>query len=241
MDIGFFIEYEGEVVQFPVNPDKVTISTAGNNKSSEIISIGEITLIKKRKLTTIAWQSFLPQQSWFPAIRTMGNFKGIDFYLSFINRIREDCKPCRLVITGIGVSSKVSIESFEYYHQGGDHEDCYYSINLKEYKDYVISKISIDQTQADRGTTSLQKQRTQPNARDVNKAGVVAAEVTVGCEVILSGRVHYDSYGARPGRTFTNYRGKVNLVNKQGSHPYHVTTPAGGWLGWVEPESVKLA
>ena len=51
----------------------------------------------------------------------------------------------------------------------------------------------------------------------------------------------YDSYGAKPGKTFTNYKGKVNFINKKGTHPYHVTTPSGGWLGWVTAGSVTLA
>ena len=66
-------------------------------------------------------------------------------------------------------------------------------------------------------------------------------QITIGCDVVLNGRVHYDSYGAKPGKTFTNYRGKVNFINKKGSHPYHVTTPDGSWLGWVTAESVVLA
>ena len=64
MDIGFFLEYEGTVVQFPVNPEKLEVSVSGNNKSTEIIEIGEITIIKKKKLADISWESWLPYESW---------------------------------------------------------------------------------------------------------------------------------------------------------------------------------
>ena len=65
--------------------------------------------------------------------------------------------------------------------------------------------------------------------------------ITIGCDVILNGRVQSDSYGSKPGKTFTNYRCKISLINKKGSHAYHVTTPDGSWLGWVTEESVVLA
>ena len=73
------------------------------------------------------------------------------------------------------------------------------------------------------------------------KKAVAPAEITQGCTVILNGRVHRDSYGSNPGKTFSNYKGKVNLINTKGTHPYHVTTPEGSWLGWVTKESVVLA
>lgn len=235
MDIGFFLEYEGQVVQIPVNPELIEVSMDGNNNSTEIITLGEITVIKKRKLSTIKWSSFFPYEDWFPGIRTKGQFESKDFYLQFIEKVRADCKPCRLVVTGIGLTTLVSIESFNYQHQAGDHEDCYYDIELKEYKDYAVSKISIE-TVTKKPETTTAVGTTAPNTSVTPKP----AEITIGCDVILSGTVHYDSYGAKPGKTFTNYQGKVNLMNKKGSHPYHVTTPSGGWLGWVTAESVVL-
>ncbi|MDE7060884.1 MAG: hydrolase, partial [Lachnospiraceae bacterium] len=57
--------------------------------------------------------------------------------------------------------------------------------------------------------------------------------------VLVNGRLHRDSYGNGPGQTKNNYRGKINFINQKGSHPYHVTTPTGGWLGWVTADSVK--
>lgn len=234
MDIGFFINYKNQVIQLPVNPEKVSVEFAGNNTSKEIINLGEITLIKDRKLSTISFESFFPQHEWFPAIRTRGQFKTPDFYKKFFQTIMEDKKPCRLIITGIGINTQCSVESFEYYHQGGDHEDAYYSLEFKEYKEYHITEIAID--------SSLGSTTTNNNSAATAPAKPLApAAITKGCSVILNGRVHYDSYGAKPGKTFKNYKGKVNFINEKGTHPYHVTTPDGGWLGWVTKESVVLA
>lgn len=229
MDIGIFIEYDGRVVQIPVNPQTFEVNTKGNNKTEEIITLGEIIIPKKKKLSEISWNSFFPYESWHPAIRTKGSFKSAQFYLDFLNKIRDDCKPCRLTVTGIQFDDDVVIDSFDYYHQAGDHEDTYYSISFKKYQPYTVTVVSKVDLNAQFQKTAVQKTSSTPK------------EITIGCDVILNGRVHRDSYGQAPGRTFTNYKGKVNLINKKGTHPYHVTTPSGGWLGWVTKESVVLA
>lgn len=242
MDIGIFLTYEGQVVQFPVNPEKFEVESSTNNSDTEIIQIGDIVIPKLPKLETIRWESFFPYESWWTGVRTKGGFRSAQFYLNLINKIRTDCKPCRLTVTGIevvggiGYDHDVVIEDFTYYHQGGDHEDTYYSISFKEYKDYSISLLE--------SPKAREKPKVVTDVGTVQpQAPVTPApkEITIGCDVILNGRVHYDSYGSKPGKTFTNYRGKVNLINKKGSHPYHVTTPSGGWLGWVTAGSVVLA
>ena len=234
MDIGFFIKFDNVVVQLPVNPEKVSVTFKGNNSTTEIIKLGEVNILKDRKLAEISFESFFPEEDWFPAVRTRGKFRKPSFYKSFITEIQAYKKPCRLIITGIGISMKCSIEQFDFYHKSGDHEDAYYSLSFKEYRDYHIAQISIT-------TSSTTATGATPSATGTSSAATAApSQITIGCDVILNGTVHYDSYGSRPGKTFSNYRGKVNLINTKGSHPYHVTTPSGGWLGWVTKESVVL-
>lgn len=242
MDIGIFISYQGQVVQFPVNPPEFRISSSSKNLDTEIIEIGDIVVPKLPQLHTIEWDSFFPYESWGPWIRTKGGFRSAQFYLDFINKIRNDCKPCRLTVTGVevvggmGYDKQVVIEDFEYVHQNGDFEDTYYTIAFKEYKDYSVSVLETPKpAEAPKVVTDVGAP--QPVAKVTPKP----TEITIGCDVILNGRVHYDSYGSKPGKTFTNYKGKVNFINKKGSHPYHVTTPSGGWLGWVTAGSVVLA
>lgn len=234
MDIGIFIEYNKRIVQIPVNPEKFEVSTEGNNQTEEIIDLGEIVIPRKKKLSTIGWSSFFPYEPWFSAVRTKAHFQPPRFYLEFIDKIRDDRKPCHLTVTGIGFDGDVVIESFNHYHQAGDHEDTYYTISFKKYVPYAVSILSKDKKN---NNTSKKNSTSNKNS----STSVKAKDITVGCEVILNGTVHLDSYGSKPGKSFTNYKGKVNLINKKGSHPYHVTTPSGGWLGWVTKESVVLA
>lgn len=245
MDIGFFIQYNNVVVQLPVNPEKVSVKFKSNNSTKEIINLGQINLLKNRELAEISFESFFPQDDWFPAIRTRGDFRTPDFYKSFISAIQTLKKPCRLIITGIGISLKCSIEKFDFYHQSGDHEDAYYSLDFKEYREYHITQIKLTNLSAKTKTTGDSTQPSNVTTPKVStpspNSAVTPEKITIGCDVILNGRVHYDSYGSKPGKTFSNYRGKINFINMKGTHPYHVTTPSGGWLGWVTAESVVLA
>lgn len=228
-DIGFFFSFEGETIQLPINPEQVEVSYDGNNKLSEIVKIGEVNLLRTRKLATLKFECFFPYEEWFPGIRTLGRFRRPSFYRSFFVRIMEASKPCRLVITGLDINMLVSIEQFPFRHQAGDHEDMYYTLSLKEYRNQTITQIALD--------TSLARP-TKPNP---TTGGTLKPEkITVGSEVILNGVVHYTSYGEKPGQTFRNYRGRIDRTNFQGTHPYHVTTPAGGWLGWVVEGSLTL-
>lgn len=236
MDIGIFIEYNNRVVQIPVNPSTFNVKTGGNNDTAEIIFLGEIVLPRKKKLSTISWDSFFPYQAWFPAIRTSGEFQSAGFYLEFLNRIRDDCMPCHLTVTGIGFDDDVVIESFDYYHQAGDHEDTYYSISFKRYQPYEVSIISTVDINGKSQPTRKMGKPASDSSITLN-----ASQITIGCEVILNGAVHYDSYGEEPSKTYTNYKARVDLINKKGSHPYHVTSLSGSPLGWATAESISFS
>lgn len=235
-DIGIFFTYKNRVIQLPVNPEKVTVTASGNNETVEVISLGEINRLKNRKLKDISFESFFPYDDWFPAIRTKGDFKRPKFYKEFFEKLQTKRAPALLTITGIDINMYVSVEEFEYYHQAGDHEDAYYSLQLKEYVHHVIQEIPQESTTP---TLSVPATQQSPETTEI-VSSIAPAEVTIGCNVILNGTVHYDSYGSKPGKTFSNYKGKINFINKKGSHPYHVTTPSGGWLGWVLESAVEV-
>lgn len=234
MEIGFFFNYENQVVQLPVNPEKVKVTYATNNKTMEILKFGEINMLRDRKLSSIAFESFFPYADWFPPIRTKGQFESAEFYKAFFDRIITEKKPCRFIVTGIDINMLVSIEKFEYHHQAGDHEDAYYSLEVKEFRPYGIRSISLATKDSSGNVT---------DAKGVKSPGATRQEtkIVIGSKVKLNGTVYRDSHGNGKGKTFANYTCKVSLINKKGTHIYHVTTLSGGPLGWVLAKAVKLA
>lgn len=236
-DIGLYFEYEGQVIQLPVNPEKLEISYRGNNKNVEIIQLGEVSILKKKKLGTIKFESWFPYESWWPGIRTKGQFESVDFYKNFFTNLQNIGKPCRFIVTGINYNTLVSIEKFNYYNQGGDYEDCYYSLELKEYVPYQV-KILTPTTLSNSDTANNNE---LPVIGSMDKPTINPEEITVGCTVVLNGTLHKDSYGNGPGQTKSNFKCKVNFIKKGNAYPYHVTTESGGWLGWVKESDLKLS
>lgn len=227
-EIGIFFAYNGLVVQLPVNPPKLEVKTSLDSKKVEIVSLGQINLLKGRKLSSISFSSFFPETIWFSGVRTKGEFIKPAVYKKFFQGIMDDSKPCRLVVTGINLNMLVSVDDFNFYHQAGDHEDAYYSLALTEYRSVEMQTVSLG---AATGTTAVLSQTTQTRE---------ASQITVGSFVLLNGQVFKDSYGGGPGKTFSNYSGKISLINKKGSCPYHVVSQTGSALGWVRAEAVKL-
>ena len=227
MGIGIFIEYDKEVIQFPINPEEINISIEGNNDKTEVVKLGEVNIIKDKKLSNIEFEGFFPFDNYHPAILTKNEFQPPKFYIDFIDKIRTNKSPIRLVISDLNINLMVSIDDFEYKHIAGT-EDIDYSISFSEYKQLKVTPVTISND--------------VPN-KDNNQSRPPSTEkkVTVGCEVIVNGRLHRDSFGKGPGKTLKNYYGKLNFVKTDNrSHPYHVTSLNGGWMGWVTKQSVKV-
>lgn len=226
MAIRFFLEYQNLVVQLPVNPEALAVKIEGSNKTTEVISLGEINLLRQSKLAALTIESFLPQNADAPYVVTSGEFKLPQFYLNFFNKVRDDKKPCRLIITDTPVNFLVSIESLQYGLKGGD-DDIYYSLELREYRTYGAKKITITEPTTETGVV------TSPPRPPVGFA--------VGDLVTVDGKGYYTSYGASPTTTFNSYAGKISIIVASTTRPYryHITSPTGSMRGWVAKSQLK--
>lgn len=234
--IGLFFEYDGQVIQLPVNPEKLTITYDSNNKNVEIIKLGQISILKKKKLGTIQFESWFPYESWWTGVQTSGQFKSVDFYKDFFTRLQDDAKYARFIVTGYNYNTLVSVENFKYYNQGGDYEDCYYSLTLKEFVPYKIKVLS--------------KTLTPGNSQNSNELPVIGSmdrpilqpeQITIGCSVVLNGTMYDDFAGNGTPVTKSNFSCKVLYIRKGADYPYHLCTQDGAWLGWVKESDIVLA
>lgn len=226
MAIRFFFEYDGQVVQLPVNPENLKVSREMNNSKEQLINLNEIILLGGSKLASIKLESFFPKDSSGYYVVTKGKFKSYDFYENFFKTVYTEKKPMRFIVSDTSINMLMGIEKFETEFQAGD-PDLHYILELSEYRTFGIKTVNV----------SLPRPPQPKKPKSVSAPP--AKQITIGCNVIANGRVHRDSYGRAPGITVTNYRGKINYINKKGSHPYHLTTPSGGWLGWMLPGCVK--
>lgn len=226
MNYDFFLDK----ILLPVSPEKLSIKTKSGNRTINLINEGQVSLIKKSELAGIEFECLFPSEK-YPFARYPNGFKTPDYFIEELKKLKE--RPFQFIVSRNGAGGSlfstnmtVTLEDFTLSESAKNLFDVTADIRLREYREFkakVIKAADINSGSADERPPSTVQQ----------------VPIHIGSEVIVNGRLYKNSYGAEPGRTLTNYRGKINYINLKGSHPYHVTTPQGGWLGWVLPEAVK--
>ncbi len=155
-----------ELIELPVLPKKLEISGSGNNKSTEILSLGEVTQLKMPKQFTLQIDSEFPMM-WYPTCNISENkLQNPYYYIKLIEKWRKTLRPIRFVFIGnsIDINSPVSIESFSYAEEGGDVGTWSYKLKLKEYRFFGAEKINLD-------NNVIQKSRS--NTREIRQFYIV--------------------------------------------------------------------
>lgn len=222
----------------PIAPEKLQIKISNKNKTLTLINEGEINILKKAGLTEISFDLLLPNVKYPFAVYKSG-FKTANYFLEILEELKTSQKPFKFKVVRqfpngkilFGTNISVSLEDYKYSDDVKEGFDITVSIKLKQYKEYGTKTCNVK-------FTNSKPQIEQPKAARSSTAQS-STPIGIGSEVIVNGRLHGSSYGDAPRQTKTNYRGKINFINLKGSHPYHVTTPSGGWLGWVTKDSVK--
>lgn len=140
-----WLSFDGgnDYIQIPVKPEKIEIQNNSSNKIIEITELGEISIIGGSKLLQFS----------FSSIFTKEKFNGTSVYTQLspneyvekIDKWKKVKKPVQFVVTGANIDLYCTIESFNYYHLGGDVGTIYYTLSLKEYKEVSIRKVNVDE------------------------------------------------------------------------------------------------
>ena len=230
MAIRFFFEFNNQVVQLPVNPEEIMINSSGNNKTEEIVKLGEINLLRQKKLEAFMIECFLPIDSSAPYVLTKGKFQKPQFYIDFFEQIRQEKKPFRFIVSDTKINMLASIEDLEYGLKAGD-DDTHYSLSIKEYRPFSSKVVKI----------TLPATKSEPAKVTAPAPKRPKTGFAIGDTVIANGNYWYSSYGANPHGTFKNFTGKIShiVADKNRKYRYHITTPSGGYRGWVAKSQIK--
>lgn len=227
MAIRFYLEIAGKRYVLPVNPESIKMDIPSNNQSNEVVKLGEITQLAVNGLKSLSFGSFFPNQDG-SYINADGDQTPPQDMVDKIEKAMNDKKPVRIIVTGTSINMLASIDQFEWEIKDATN-DYYYSITLKEYREYGAKLLK---------TAPKAKPKPKPTPRPAS-----TQNITVGCKVIVNGRLHRDSYGTGPGQTEVNATRIVNIIVKRPrpgqNYPYHVATLNGGWRGWVSKGALR--
>lgn len=127
----------------PVLPEKIELNENGDNKTYDIINLGEINTINKPKLMELSFESYFPLNYGPYASISSEKFFSPSFYISKIRQWREKKQKIRFIFVGspLEINDLFTIENFKLNENGGEVGDIYYSIDLKRYKSYTAKRV----------------------------------------------------------------------------------------------------
>lgn len=223
--IRFFFSQGDQLVMLPVNPAQLQIKAASANKTTEVVNLGEINILRDRKLTDITIESFFPEDTSAPFVLTENGIHEPKYYLDFFLQAQSNKQPLRLIITDTTVNILVSIESFAYGLVSGSN-DYLFSMDLKEYRAYRAKDAIITPAPVEGEDPVI----------EVPAEARPATGFAIGDTVAVSGHYHSNSYGTGSFGTFpTGFVGKIShiVADPNRRYRYHIQTVTGAARGWV--------
>lgn len=236
---GLFFSYGNRVIRLPINPEELPVTLSGDNAEYNVLGIGDVTVPRVPKQKTVEISSYFPARI-DSTVLTPAGFMEPEQYIDFFQKALEEKRiltytPVRYMENGAqfyasDAGFKCTVESFEILEKGGETGDFYYTLAIKEYRDYTPKIVT-----------------TIPSAETVEETMVVATadrsvpatEIVVGSIVTASGDYFYTSYGDDPHGTASGRKCVVSRIMANRPYPYHIQTESGGALGWCKGEALQ--
>jgi hypothetical protein len=214
----------GKKIKIPVNPSEINITTPTNNKTYEVLSKGEVVVQMPSGLKEVSFESYVSNND---EPFTDGSISPRSFVKALQKAMDKKIKG-RLIISRsdlFDTNMRCIIEEFTTKDKGGEPDDIYYSIKLKEYRSYAAESVTIVQPQADSATA----QATASADRSVE-----TPTLRVGAQVIVNGPLCYDSAGNPPWQAASGLSATVARIESGGAYPVYVGS------GWVQESELQI-
>ena len=214
----------------PVNPEEISISYPTNNKDYDVIGTGQVVVQRKPALKEVSWEGFFPASRSDPYVDADADDP--EEYVKKIESAMRAKQKIRLIITRdrlYDTNMRCIVSEFETTDKGGEPRDIYYSITLREYRDYSPQTVSIITTPAADQTLSTAEATAEA------ERPVETPVMRVGAAVIANGQYWYDSYGAKPYGTANNLQTTVTRIVDGNPYPVHI-----GSRGWLRADQLQI-
>ena len=112
-DYGMTIIAGGREIEIPVLPQKLKVTSPGNNDKATVLVLGDILILRKKGLRTVAWDSFFPVND---APFVTGRITDPVEIVRAIQDARDELDPVRFLITGtdLDINVRMGVETFDY-------------------------------------------------------------------------------------------------------------------------------
>lgn len=131
-------------LQLPVNPlDDLTFTVSSNNKTYEIVGLGDVMTLGNRKLVEVEIESLFPDPAGGYGFMALPNARQPIEYVNYIQGKINARQPVRLILTGpkTDINMLCAISSFKHRQTAGEEGEYYYALSLKEYREPQIKRV----------------------------------------------------------------------------------------------------
>lgn len=225
---SIYVVFGGSRAKIPVNPEEIEIRHPTDNKTYDVLGVGQIVVPRKPSLKVVSWEGFFPADLSAPYVNTGARSPG--YYVNCFQKAQKNKQKCRLIITRSGLydtNMRCVVSNFEAKDEGGEPDDVYYTVEFQEYRAYAPKTVTIVTTPA-APTAPAQAAAETPRP-------VETPVLRVGASVIVNGAYCYDSYGSKPHGTANNLNTTVTRIVSANPYPVHV-----GHYGWVKESQMQI-
>lgn len=213
----------GRKIKIPVNPEEINITHSSNNKTFQVLDKGEIVVQMPPALTEVSFNSFVSNND---EPFTDGSITPRAF-VKALKRAKDERIKGRLIITRselFDTNIRCIIEDFDVTDKGGEPDDIYYSIKLKEYRDYSAQSVTfVNQTEDNTAQATATAERP-----------IETPVLRVGAQVIVNGPLCYDSAGNPPWVAASGLSATVMRIETGQLYPIYVGS------GWVQESELQI-
>lgn len=208
----------GASLRLPVLPEKLVVKAAGQNSTANVLGLGEINQIKPAGLREISWEGLFPANA-APYLTGRGASSPVNCVRA-LEAMQKSGKPLRLTVAGgpLAGSFQTAIESFAYEERGGETGDIYYSISLKEWRDYT-AKAAVLQ-----GSGGSASSGGETRAGEPEEAAAKTHTVVKGDSLWAIAKRYYGD-GSQYPALYEKNKGTIDARNKGTGNPKYTIYP----------------
>jgi len=150
---GVELSKKNKKIKLPVNPSSIDVTETGQGATYDVVGLGEVNVIKNRKLTEFSFSSIFPAQNY-----SFINEKAYLFpvkYIRLLQKWMSENEPILFIFVSDShdINTYVSIQSFQWKEVAGSSGDIEYSIGLLQYVFHAAKKVE---------NVGVKKQATRP-------------------------------------------------------------------------------
>ena len=149
----------------PVAPSKLQMKINGNDKTLTLINEGEVSILKKTKLTEISFDILLPNVQYPFAIYKSG-FRDAKYFLEQLEQMKVKQKPFQFIVTRtlpngkmlFDTNLKVALKDYQIKEDANESFDVVVTINLRQFKAFGTKTYKVKESN---GKAIIEKKETR--------------------------------------------------------------------------------